>query len=337
MSRRVAFAGLIALGIGTDPAGGTAHAGWDGRAASPVQATALRGTGGAGRAASPVEPAASEDARSTDPCVAGTGGTGGDANIAVTVDGQARTFRIYVPGPIPAGRSVALVVALHGSKDTGAGMERYTGFSALARRDTFIVAYPNAVDGDWAIHSRGQAGTADVDLVGATLDYAEAHYCVDPTRVFAVGVSNGGGEASRVACGLADRVTAVAIVAGDYRTRPPCKPDRPVSILDIHSTADPIVPYLGVSPTHDGSVPGYLAMWRAADSCALPGTHRRVGRGVVRATWTCADRTSVAQLKLARPGHFWPGSDRFASTLPRTGSATAEIWDFLRRLAPRQS
>jgi len=269
------------------------------------------------------------------PCSVATG-NGGDEDVEETVDGYRRSFRIYVPGRLAAGRRLPVIVGLHGLKDDGEDMERYSGLSALARRDGFIVAYPNALHGDWAIYSTGPRGTADVDFVAATIAYAEAHYCVDQSRVFTVGVSNGGGEASRVACALADTVTGVAIVAGDYRKMPPCQPGAPVSIFDIHATSDPVVPYLGAPVTHDGSVPAYLAMWRSLDACAVPGSHGRTSGGAVRARWSCKDGTAVSQLKLTRGGHFWPGSMPRASLVPPPGSAGAEIWDFFKTLGPRR-
>jgi polyhydroxybutyrate depolymerase len=270
-----------------------------------------------------------------DPCTTPVAGAGGDQDIDLTIDGYRRSFRLYVPGPLAAGRRLPVVVALHGFRDSGQNMERYSGLSVLASRDGFIVAYPNAYDGAWAIHSRGPRGNADLDLVRATLGYAETHYCVDRTRVFAAGVSNGGGEVSRIACALANRFTAVAIVAGDYRDMPPCDPQSPVSVFDIHATSDPIVPYLGAGATHDGSVPRFLALWRSLDRCRVPGAHSRVNPDAVRARWSCADATMVGQLRLTHGGHFWPGGTMRASKVPAVGSAGAEIWDFFSALPPR--
>jgi polyhydroxybutyrate depolymerase len=361
MSRRVAaFAAVVALGLGlgADGAAGTpvdfpgtiltlpAPAPAAPVATTPTPTTATTPTAGAtatattpttADATTPVVNPAAPPPPPVDPCTTAVTGTGGDENIDMTVDGYARSFRLYVPGPVAAGHRLPVIVAMHGFGDTGKGMERYSGLSALGKRDGFIVAYPNALHGDWAIYSRGPRGTADVDLVRATLGYAETHYCVDRTRIFAVGVSNGGGEASRVACALANRVSAVAIVAGDYRKMPPCQPARPTSIFDIHATSDNVVPYLGTGPTHDGSVPAYLALWRRLDACAAPGVHQRLNADAVRARWTCTDGTAVAQLRLTRGGHFWPGSTPVASAIPGPSSAGAEIWDFFSSLAPRRS
>ena len=43
---------------------------------------------------------------------------------------------------------------------------------------------------------------------------------------------------------------AIAPVAGGYRSLPQCKPTRPLSVLEIHGTADPVVPYDGKPPDY---------------------------------------------------------------------------------------
>jgi polyhydroxybutyrate depolymerase len=328
--------GILGLGVGGSPGQVPAASTRVADRAVPAASTTV---------ASPAVPAASTTVASpavpapaaVDPCTTAVSGTGGDRDVEVRVDGYERTVRIYAPGRQPAGRRLPVIVGLHGFRDTGKGMERYSGLSALGARDGFIVAYPDALGGNWAIYSSGARGDADLDLVRATLDWAETHYCVDRSRVFAVGVSNGGGEASRVACALADRIAGVAIVAGDYRRMPLCAPARPVSIFDIHATSDPVVPYLGAPGTHDGSVPRFLAMWRSRDGCSVPGSHTRVDPGALRSRWTCTGGTTVAQLRLTHGGHFWPGGTRSASTLPAAGSAGAEIWDFFSGLPPRRA
>ena len=75
-----------------------------------------------------------------------------------------------------------------------------------------------------------------------SLDALEGVACVDRSRVFVTGVSNGGGMTARLACELSDRLAGAAPVAGGYRALPPCHPDRPLPILEIHGTGDQVVP-----------------------------------------------------------------------------------------------
>ncbi len=70
---------------------------------------------------------------------------------------------------------------------------------------------------------------------------------VDPGRVFVTGVSNGAMLAYRYACEEAERVQAIASVAGSV-TVEDCRPSRPVSVLELRGSADPLVPFEGGSP-----------------------------------------------------------------------------------------
>ena len=54
----------------------------------------------------------------------------------------------------------------------------------------------------------------DIAFIGALLDAVEQSVCVDASRVYATGVSNGGGMVARLACELSDRLAAIAPVAG---------------------------------------------------------------------------------------------------------------------------
>src|SRR4029077_11634692 len=101
----------------------------------------------------------------------------------------------------------------------------------------------------------------DVGSVKALLPRAETAACADPARIFATGVSNGGGFAARVGCELAGTIAAVAPVAGGYRALDPCPDGRHTSVLEIHGSADHVVPYAGRPPDGAGAVAGFLAGW----------------------------------------------------------------------------
>ncbi len=292
-----------------------------------VAAIGLVGAHGVGSSASHRTPA-------VDPCRAGVAGRLGDQVVRIAVDGSVRDFRLHVPSPA-SGRRLAVLVVFTGFLDTALHAESYTGLTALANRDGFIVAYPDPLNQEWPIYSTSEPADGDLDLVGATLDYIEAGYCVEPTRFYAAGVSNGGGEASRVACAMAGRFSGVAIVSGDYRDRPPCHPTRQVSVFDLHTLTDKVVPYLGSPSTGDGSVPGFLAQWRAIDGCSMAGTRARLDANTTGIRWTCRDQTVIQQYELARGGHIWPGSTPNATAVPGPRSAAAKIWAFFDSLAPR--
>ena len=84
---------------------------------------------------------------------------------------------------------------------------------------------------------------------------------------------NGGGFTARLGCEMADRLAAIAAVAGGYDPLKRCDPDRPLPILEIHGTDDDVVPYEGTGEDRRGSdsgflgVAGFLAQWTELDGC----------------------------------------------------------------------
>jgi polyhydroxybutyrate depolymerase len=253
---------------------------------------------------------------------------GTTVRVSVPVAGQpARSALVHVP----KGRRgrVPLVVALHGSHRNGAFMERYSGLSRLADRERFGVVYPDAAGPRWRI-SAGEDG-ADVQFLDVLLDRVLAGGCFDDRRVAAVGVSNGAGMAARFACAGDDRLAGLVAVAGDYAHLPACRARRPLSVLEIHGTADAVVPYGGTAQNPRGEVLTWLSAWAGRDACrGVPRLVRQSAR-VVRLDWTaCRDGTSVAHLRLVGGAHAWPGADP-PDPGPQLGvSATDEAWSFLR-------
>ena len=91
----------------------------------------------------------------------------------------------------------------------------------------------------------------DVRFLGRLITTIESSRCIDSGRAYLAGVSNGGGMAALAGCELANQVAAFASVAGGYDGQPPCRPRRPVSVFEVHGTADQIVPYFGShAPAH---------------------------------------------------------------------------------------
>ncbi len=220
-----------------------------------------------------------------------------------------------------------LVVALHGAG--GSGLQAgFLGFSALGDREGFAALYPTARRrGFWALNPTYRPD--DVPAVRALLRDVLARPCLDRRRVFATGVSNGGGFAARLGCEVAG-VRAVAPVAGGYRAIPRCRSDRPVGLLEVHGAADPVTPYAGRGPAGAGSVPRFVRAWARRLGCDA----RRVSAprpGGRRERWAGC-RAPVEHLRLARTGHGWPGLATGAPGDPTGTDTTAEVWAFFSRL-----
>jgi polyhydroxybutyrate depolymerase len=234
-------------------------------------------------------------------------GRTGRFKLHLRFQGKVRLALVNV-APGASGRErLPVMVALHGAGGWGEFMESLTGLTTEANRARFISVYPSAAGKFWQLTGKGEAGREDVKFIRALLDEVERVSCADHERVYVTGASNGAGLVARVGCELSDRVAAIAPVSGGYYRLPPCSPDRPVSVLEVHGTADESVPYGG--KYGEGSVPSFLAAWRRFDRCSGKAAYRHVAAHVLRGEWTaCTAGTRVAHLKILGGHHAWQGS-----------------------------
>jgi polyhydroxybutyrate depolymerase len=292
------------------------------------------------------------DARSTDDDVTGRGGgpAAGTFERTLTVDGQRRTFRVHVPRGVAGRVDLPVVVGLHGGGGNGEQFERQSQLSDVADRAGFVAVYPDGNGrtrlltwnaGTCCGYARDQ-GIDDVRFVAAMLDELTSRYRIDPRRVYVTGLSNGAMMSYRIACELADRITAIAPVAGALNVDS-CRPSRPLSVLVLHGTADPMVPYQGGPPTRtvpgagswqNGSVPDAVAFWTTQDRCPSSPTQSRDGVVVRTSYGPCADGVEVNLYTIEGGGHAWPGglkSRDAADEPPPLPDASTLMWDFFSR------
>jgi polyhydroxybutyrate depolymerase len=144
-------------------------------------------------------------------------------------------------------------------------------------------------------------------------------------------VSNGAGFAARMACALPDRFAAVVPVAAGYRALDPCPAEARASFLDIHGTADTVVPYNGKRPDRAGSVPRYTARWARRNGCAGSPAQTTPRRLVTRVRYRgCDDGLRVERLRLSGTDHGWPGAGPpLPDHNPSGLSATRELLRFV--------
>ena len=259
----------------------------------------------------------------------------------VDVDGQLRNYRVFVPPTLDRRRPAPLVMVLHGGNNTVEDAVKAMLFDREAAAGDFIVAYPEATQRAWnagtCCGSAPRRNPDDVGFLNRVLDRLQADYPVDPARVFLTGVSNGAMMAYRFACEQAGRVTAVGSVAGAVVVDG-CRPSRPVSVLEIHGTEDPLVPYTGGTPDAPEAqlappypaTPAMVARWAELNGCPAPAPPTSSGP-LTTESWTgCRDGAAVRLVTVRGGGHIW-----FASGLgPANGAldATSEIWRFFSSL-----
>jgi polyhydroxybutyrate depolymerase len=243
-----------------------------------------------------------------------------------------RTAIVRIPARV-AGKRSPLVVALHGGGASGRFMKGYSGLAAIGDRAGFVSVFPDATGPQKFWNLRAATGQDDVGFVAALIERVATVACIDPARVFAVGVSNGGGLAARVGCELSERVAGIVVVAGGFGRLPACEPERPVSVLEIHGSNDASVPYGGdPEDGRAGDVRRWLAGWAQRDGCVRAGPRRTIAQRTVRIDWRgCAPSAALAHIQVLGGGHQWPGATPPDPGPPSTISAAQQAWSFLAR------
>jgi polyhydroxybutyrate depolymerase len=258
--------------------------------------------------------------------------------------GVTRRYFLYLPSTWHRDRPVPLVLVFHGGGGRASGIAPHTGFSRLAEREGFVVAYPQGLNGRWN-DGRGYAATHDdVGFVRALLDTLGHELAIDPRRVYATGISNGAMFAYRLACDLPGTFAAVAPVAGAMPAdlAPACAHTQPVSVLAFQGTADPLMPYFGGGVARRRgrvlSAERSIAFWATTTGCAVaPVTMDepdRVTDGTrVRRTVyeTCREGRAVELYTIEGGGHTWPGGPPVGGSVGRVTreiDATPVIWAF---------
>jgi polyhydroxybutyrate depolymerase len=250
------------------------------------------------------------------------------ASSPATISVDGRSALLYLPTSRPEAPT-ALVVVLHGYTAEAAGAVEFLGLRAPAdRRGVLLVAPQGTTDPEgntfWnASHACcdfHDSGVDDAGYLSRLIAAVAADHPVDPGRVYVVGHSNGGFMAHRMACDHAGEVAAVASLAGALDADGACAPERPVSVLQVHGTADESIGYDG----GDTSAAGTVAAWRGLDGCGS--SARRDGRidadaslagdDLTETTWTgCRDRTEVALWTIDGGSHVPALTPAFASAL----------------------
>ena len=248
--------------------------------------------------------------------------------------GLMRTANVHVPTSYDPSKGMPLVLDFHGYSSNASQEALLSGMNAKADSAGFIAIHPEGTNSSWNAGSCcGQAATDNVDDIGFVkdlLDTAADRLCIDAHRIFVTGMSNGGFMSNRIGCELADRVAAIAPVAG-VDGMPTCTPSRPMPIIHFHGTADTLVPYAG-SPTEGFiSVADDFAGWGMRDGCTdMPSTTFMNGDSSCSSYLQCSGGAQVTLCTVQNGGHTWPGG----LPIPALGytttdlSATDAMWSF---------
>jgi polyhydroxybutyrate depolymerase len=255
--------------------------------------------------------------------------------------GQKREYLLHVPSSYDRSKPTPLVISMHGAAGWPAHQMDTSRWNRLADEHGFIVVYPagSGAPRIWNV-TRGAGLMRDVRFISGLIDTLEAAYNIDPTRIYANGLSNGGGMAFVLSCALSNRIAAVGMVAA-AQTLPWswCTDHRPVPMIAFHGTADLMTPYHGgrspAAPDPFPSIPTWTANGARRNQCGTNPVESVVAADVTRLEYTnCADDAAVVLYTVQGGGHTWPGGKPMPEWLAGVTSngvdATSQMWAFFR-------
>ncbi len=273
----------------------------------------------------------------------------------IDVNGVSRSYLLYV-SPGQSGKPLPAFIIMHGGGSTGAQQETYSNFDAFAQAHGLVVMYPQGVDKHWndgrVIGHESMAD--DIGFIKAMLAAVTAQGLIDPKRVYAAGISNGGFMAQHMACVMPDALAGIAVVAATQPVDAACPSPRPMPAIFFHGTADklvpfnggPIVPQFGNRGTAMSNAQA-VAIWQKRNGCGaaqrtqLPAKEANDPMRVTVETYSCPPGRGLENVIVENGGHTWPGAhQRFFATMilgPVTDDIDANdtMWSFFQSQAPK--
>jgi polyhydroxybutyrate depolymerase len=257
-----------------------------------------------------------------------------------THGGITREYKIYIPASY-TGQAVPLVLNIHGYGSDMTQQEAYGNFKPIADSASFIIVHPNgtydaSLKRYWNFF--GFTTVDDLGFLSALIDTVKANYNIDQNRIYSTGMSNGGIMSYYLACNLSGKIAAIASVTGTMTPamESGCNALHPTPAMQIHGTADPVVPYGG-----NGTfipIDSVVKFWRSFNNCSstpvvtnVPNTNTSDGCTATRYDYLNGTAGSkVVFYKITGGGHTWPGAPVDVGVTNHDFDASTEIWKFFR-------
>jgi polyhydroxybutyrate depolymerase len=252
--------------------------------------------------------------------------------------GVERDYLLYVPQSYNPATPAPLVISMHGASVWPAAQRDISRWNAVADVHGFIVVYPagRGTPSSWEMTSDSE----DVRFIADLIDTLSASFSIDPARIYADGLSNGGGMAFVASCMLPDRIAAVGMVASALlQPFAWCTEQRPKPLMIFHGDNDTTAPYHGgtswVVPYLIPGVPAFVGSWSRRNGCSPTPRDVRIAADVTRRTYSaCAEDADVVLYTIHNGGHTWPGGGEapewFMGRTTHSVNASRELWNFFR-------
>lgn len=226
---------------------------------------------------------------------------------------QMRVPRSYTGEPMP------LILDLHGYGSPvvlGLSGERLvSGMDRIAQQKGVIVAWPQGIENGWnSVRSEllETGGIDDVAFLLSLVEEIKLSVNVDSSRIYIMGISNGGAMAQVVACEASSTFAAVSTVAFQIPMAPiDCNLEVAMPMISFHAPTDSLVPFDG---SHEGlpiaglSAPESYDAWSELNGCTDDSVEYFVkGKSSCEMRSSCTDGASVAFCAIDGEGHILGG------------------------------
>jgi len=260
-------------------------------------------------------------------------GQGQDFIILIKVPGDERNWSavVHVP-PVLSSTNVPVLLAFHGYRQNGLFMECYTGLNRWVDTHQMLVIYPNAnpayplSNGTWPIYYDRDHATSYLAYFDALRNMISDK--LSPRHdLYLTGVSNGGNMVSLLSRMRSDVLRGISMVAGSYFvTSNITTTPKPLSVLSVHGTKDPVVPY--------STVPPWLKQWSEWNGFHGKIIEKPYAEDATLFTWTeLSGSNQMAAIRVDGGKHAWPCSDIAYGGPPQTFFASEAVVEFFSNLS----
>lgn len=133
------------------------------------------------------------------------------------VEDLEREYRLVIPHQTVGKSNLPLVIALHGALDTTDEMASYTGLDELSAEKGFKLIYLQGRLLNWPpsiVPENPNHIVPDLQFLDAICDESVANLGVDRSRIYLVGVSQGGGMCNLLVAKRSERIAAAVCNCG---------------------------------------------------------------------------------------------------------------------------
>lgn len=240
----------------------------------------------------------------------------GTHTIQIISSGKSRSFDIFVPQNLHDNTIRPALFMWHGFAGTPKAVMEFTGINKEAENSQWYAVYPK---GSGLIRGFNGAGCCpgvssdDVQFARDIIAWLKANTCVDESKVYSTGFSNGGFMSNRLACEVPELFAGIAPHSGTMGKTFACNPTKGIPVLMFHGDSDPTVPFFGNGQWM--SFEEVAAKWAKLNEC---GDESNARESFTSQTTTCVrydkcgrDNVPFEYCAITGLAHKWSGEGNY--------------------------